>query len=692
MVMISKLLTFIDADFNKRPLLYVTLAFIIGIMAADNGVIHPYAAISFLAACVIGIILLKRGMLIFLLLISFFLAVPYYTYRTGYSPEHIKNFAGTFDYRRMEITGKIAADPDIIRSRGTANIIFEAESFKVRGTPKINTCGLVKLTLKEKIDYGDLNYGDKITVYARFHTPSSPKNPGEFNYRKYLERKRIFLLGVVDQSEGDSLEKTGAGEKNLFVSWTINIKHRLLKVIERTTQGEAAYLIQGVLLGEEDALSLERKQQFRDTGTFHILAVSGFNVALVVAAFFFVMRLLKYKKKFSAAVSIVFVIIFCFTTGCSPSVVRATIICVFALTAVLLERDADIVNLLALSAFLMLVFDPYALFDIGFQLSYIATLGLILLAPKIQEYLGFLPVWLGGAIAVTVSAQLFVAPITVLYFNSFSTLTLPANICIAPFVWFSTVAGFFQAALGTLFIPLGSAVGYINALCVAIMFKVVEFFSSFSFSVLRFSSPGILFFSVYYISVLALVYFRELYKEKPVFNAVIFTFLSAVIWLAVFSEKTGMELTMVSLRNANAVLVTSGKAISALYVDGKIDAYEVERKLLPLMHKKGVNSLSVLVYSAEFEDYVSEFRPRETIKLAELKNRNLRVSGMNDSMIYIGGEIILGGSYGKKNFFIDKEKLVYGLERQTVFFKEVRKKGAFIAKFDGKTRKTAYWK
>ena len=690
--MFSKVLDLFDIEFGKRPLLYIALFFIPGIVAADNGIIHPYAAVSFLAAAILGLLLFRKHVFFFIFLITFFFSVPYCYYRSNYPTEHIKNFAEVLDYRRVEISGQIAADPDIIRSSGTANIILEAESIKLKDTPKISICGRVKITLKEKIGYGELNYGDRLTVYARFHSPSMPKNPGEFNYRKYLARKNIYLIGTVDQKTGDSLEKTGVGKRNPFTFWTINLKHRLLYVIEKTTPGEAAYLVQGVLLGEEDALSSERKQQFRDTGTFHILAVSGFNVALVVAAFFFVMRLLKYGKKFSAFISIIFVLVFCFITGCSPSVVRATIICVFALTAVLLERDADIINLLALSALLMLLFEPDNLFDIGFQLSYISTLGLILLASKIEVYLGFLPRWLRGALTVTLSAQLFVAPVTVLYFNSFSTLTLPANLCIAPFVWFSTVAGFFQAVLGTLFIPAGNLVGFINSLSVAAMFKVVEFFSGFSFSVLRFASPDLIFFLIYYTAVVSLVYFKVLYNEKPVLGAVIFAFLSVVVWLGVFTVKVELEVTLLSLRKAKAALVRIGTDSSVLYVDGKIDGYEVERKLLPLLHKSGINTLNVLIYSEELEEYLPEFRVKEKIKTTELKNKKLQLEGRGDTVIGLGGDLLLAGRKGQERFILDKEKLVFGKDRQTVFFKEVKKNGAFTLLYNDKTEAGYYLK
>jgi len=689
---IGKYLELIDIEFNKRPLLYVTVAFMLGILAQDQGILNPFAALSFFSASILALLVLKKKALFFLLLSAFFFAVPYAYFRESYPPEHLKNISQMFDYRRVEITGVITEDPEIITSRGAAGIILEAESVKLRATPKINICGRVKVTLKEKIDYGALNYGDRLTVYARFHAPAVPKNPGEFNYRKYLERKKIFLLGSVDQETGDSLEKIGVGHKNPFVAWTIKMKHHLLKVIAATTPGEAAGLVQGVLLGEEEALSAERQQQFRDTGTFHILAVSGFNVALVVAAFFFILRLLKYGKKFSAATSIFFVIIFCFITGCSPSVVRATLICVFALTAVLLERDADIVNLLALSALLMLFIDPNTLFDIGFQLSYISTLGLILLASKIQKYIGFLPTWLGGALAVTLAAQLFVAPVTVYYFNYFSTLTLPANLCLAPFVWFSTVAGFLQAAAGTLFLPLGSAIGFVNAFSVKAMFVVVEFFSGFSFSIYRFSSPGLLFFFVYYISVLLLIYFKDLYQERPAFTVVLLALLSVLVWFKVFTPAAEMEINIMALRSGKAVLVYAGKEAAVLYSEGKVDSYEVGRKILPLLHKKGVNRLSLLIYSAELKDYLTEFRAKELLKLSELDTKAFKIKGENGAVICAGGGGLLAGSFKQQSFFIDREKLVFGEDRRTIYFKETKKNGAFTAVFDGKNWKSGYFK
>ncbi len=663
-------------EFYKRPVLYAALCFIAGIAAASKNLLHPFAALAFLCAALLGFILMRKAFPLFLIAFFFFSAIPYYSWMTGYPAGHIKDYAACFGWNRAEVTGRIVADPDIVRSTGTANILLEIESFKVKGLPETRTFGTVKLALKEKIEYGDLNYGDRIRVSARFHVPGAPKNPGEFNYKRYLARKGIFLTGIIEPAAGDTLEKLGEGKKNLFVFWTINIKHRLLLSLLKTTRGEAAFMIQGVLLGEDSGLSAERKQQFRDTGTFHILAVSGFNVALVVAAFFFVLRFLKYKKKISAGVSIIFVIVFCFVTGCSPSVVRASLICVFALLGVLLERDADIINLLALSALLMLFAAPDTLFDIGFQLSYVSTLGLILLAARVEEYLSFLPRLIAGAAAVTISAQLFVAPVSALYFNSFSLVTLPANLCIAPFVWFSTVAGLIQAVLGLVFIPAGILIGYVNSWAVLFMFKVVEFFSSFSFALFRVAAPGFFFLLVYYSAVLTLVYFKKLYCEKPALLAVLSGLMALVIWLNIFTAGPEPEITILALRNSRGVFASCGPEASVLYIEGRADAYEVERKILPLLHSKGVNKLGALVYSADFEPFVAEFRPKTALKLEASGEKTVGFPCRGGGVIYAGGKAPLSGSFFGENFFADKEKLVFGRKRTMVFYKETKKSGA----------------
>ena len=666
----------LEAEFYKRPVLYAALGFIFGIVAASRNLFHPYAALAFLSATLLIFLLFRKAFPVFFTVALFFLAVPYFSWMNNYPAGHIKNYQDSFGWTRAGVTGRLVADPEIVRSSGTTNLLMEAESFKVKGLPKIDTSGLIKITLKEQPEYGQLNYGDRISVYGRFHVPREPKNPGEFNYKRYLERKGIFLTGTIDRKEGDILENLGEGSKNIFIAATINIKHRLLLSILKTTPGEAASLVQGIFLGEDSGLTAERKQQFRDTGTFHILAVSGFNVALVVATFFYIMRLLKYKRKFSAGVSMVFVIVFCFVTGCSPSVVRASLICVFALLAVLLERDSDLINLLALSALLMLLVDPNTLFDIGFQLSYVSTLGLVLLAARVEEYLFFLPRWFCGAIAVTVSAQLFVAPVSALYFNSFSTLTLPANLCLAPFVWFSTVAGLIQSVIGLLFVPAGALIGYANSLSVFLIFKVVEYFSSFSFSLLRVAAPGLVFIIFYYSAVLNLVYFKKNYETKPAWLAAGTGSLALFIWLNVFTVAPALEITVLSLRNAKAVFVSEGQAASAFYIEGKVDAYEVERKILPLMHSKGVNKLKVLVYSPEFEPFVAELRPEVAIKIEESESRSVSFTGRGGGIIYAGGRTPLSGSRGGENFFVDKEKLVFGNKRTTVLYKDAKKQGA----------------
>jgi hypothetical protein len=279
-----------------------------------------------------------------------------------------------------------------------------------------------------------------------------------------------------------------------------------------------------------------------------------------------------------------------------------------------------------------------------------------------------------------------------MYFNSLSTLTLPANLLIAPFVWFSTVAGFLQAVTGLIFLPAGSIIGFINALSVNAMFKIVEYFSAFSFAVLQVSSPGLFFLPVYYTAVFALVYFKELYKEKTVLAAVLFGLLAAAVWLNIyFTGAAKCELTVFSLRNAKAVLVHAGSGSSVLYVEGKIDAYEADRKLLASLRKKGINTLSALVYSEEFESYVPEFCPQEKIKLAELKNKSLKITGRGGAVFYIGGKAILSGRLGSQVFYADHEKVIYGGDRQAVYYKEVRKKTAFVVELTPSAAQGKYW-
>src|SRR5262249_32698806 len=178
---------------------------------------------------------------------------------------------------------------------------------------------------------------------------------------------------------------------------------------------------------------------FRRAGVYHVLAVSGFNVAILASAVFVALTFIGVGRRITAVVAMLVVVGFAFVVGAQPSVVRATIMPVLVLLALLLDREASVLNSLALAAIVVLALRPGDLHDPGFQLSFAATAGLVL-APSPRG-------WLLGAVAVSLAAQLAVLPITLSHFNQVSTLGVLANLVVVPLAGLAPVIGIVGVAI-----------------------------------------------------------------------------------------------------------------------------------------------------------------------------------------------------------------------------------------------------
>jgi competence protein ComEC len=201
-------------------------------------------------------------------------------------------------------------------------------------------------------------------------------------------------------------------------------------------------LLAGLLLGDRAELPRDIDDAFRRAGVYHVLAVSGFNVALLAAAVWALCRLARLPRRASAATAIVVVIGFALVVGPSPSVLRAVVMAVLVLAALILERDASVTNSLALAALAILAVRPGDLFDPGFQLSFAATLGIVV-APLPRGAIL-------GALGVSAAAQLAVLPVALAHFNQLSTIGVVANLGVVPLAGAATIVGLVAVGLSFL--------------------------------------------------------------------------------------------------------------------------------------------------------------------------------------------------------------------------------------------------
>ncbi|SHO64755.1 ComEC/Rec2 family competence protein [Algoriphagus zhangzhouensis] len=270
------------------------------------------------------------------------------------------------------------------------------------------------------------------------HLPTeveSPQNPYEFDYKSYLQKSGINFTQFLNE-EGIVLLKAGQGSNG---TWFQRFRISLINQIRRhVPDPEVQDVAIALLLGQKDFLGRDTKAVFRDTGVMHILAVSGLHVGILVTLLFFLAKPFSLKGK-GLRIYLLGVVCciwgYAALTGFSPSVVRASVMFSLITFGQMRERKPSVFNILAFSAMLMIVIDPSVICEVGFQLSYLAVSGIVLLYPLILRW--WLPPNKGldyfwQIVSVSISAQLTTFPLTVFYFHSFPPWFLLANIFVIP--------------------------------------------------------------------------------------------------------------------------------------------------------------------------------------------------------------------------------------------------------------------
>ena len=301
-----------------------------------------------------------------------------------------------------------------------------------------------------------LTYGQSLVVAGEPQKISPPLNPDEFDYQLYMHNK-----GISHQHFIKSGRYFGSGLQNQRVSikgLSLRIRDHLARIIDSSfSDRNTKALMLALMTGQREYFTENIYNSFIQIGIIHVLAISGLHVGIIYMFLIFILNPLsrkKWSKTFSYCLKISILISFAFITGLSPSVMRATLMFVIMIIGKMLNRNTHILNSVFLSFFLLLVIDPFKLFDVGFQLSYSAVLGIILFQPTIYRLINtrFLFInWVWQLTSVSIAAQLGTLPFSLFYFKQFPTYFLLGNIFAIPFISVVTILGFILVL--TSFIP-----------------------------------------------------------------------------------------------------------------------------------------------------------------------------------------------------------------------------------------------
>jgi len=329
-----------------------------------------------------------------------------------------------------------------------------------------------------RVRYGDtVELTGKVSAPERFETDTGRV----FNYPAYLAARgvthQMFYPDVV-------ITDTGGGSfitRNLF-----HLKEAFLDGARSVVPEPHVSLLGGLVVGAQEAMGDELVDAFRVVGLIHIVVLSGYNITIVAES---IMRALGFLSKHVRAIAgATGIILFVILTGATATIVRAGIMALLVILARSTGRTYEIVRALVVTAFLMVFYNPYVLlFDPSFQLSFLATLGLVVLVPFLERAFAWIRVSSGlrSIILATIATQIFVLPLLLFQVGMVSLVSIPVNILVLPLVPTIMLFGLFTGVIGFIHSALAIPFGFVSYGLLGYVLKVVEWFSQLSFASVR---------------------------------------------------------------------------------------------------------------------------------------------------------------------------------------------------------------
>ena len=638
-------------------LIQIVLAFVTGIAIGNylpSCFFLLYAGI--ILTFLISVFLLRKTKLFsYFILFSFFLLGILHLQNSNLiSPSDISHFIPG----KCRLLGTIINEPEIGKFR--TKLILRAEEFQNSPpTNQIKVTGKVWISVRHPhTAIKAFHYGDRVKIEnANLSQPSPPANPGEFDFRNWLARQKIYT--VVESvrrkypsgNERDikikitDLEKIGERRLNPFLRYSCFLRRKIENFIEKVVAGEPeSSIIKAMTLGKK-GLPDFIKTPFLKTGIFHILVVSGLHVGFVIL---FVALFTPFlSSKWKEIITILTVIFYCLLTGAAPPVLRASLMAIIYFFGLLLNRESNPYLAIAFAGFIILFFKPSQLFAPGFQLSFIITLGILFFSPYLMEKLPKkFPSFLKGIIAVPIAAQITAFPLLAFHFHYFSLLAPLTNIILIPLAGLNVGLSFLTIIFGSLFLNLGLILGATVYLFTYLLFKLTKLFAQFPFAYQEIGHFSLLWLFCYYLFLILLfklTHFRcepvvvELARQKQSNlchykgsakkgnSWYALSFILLLIFLLLAEGLTRMRsgnftLTVLKVPDGNCIFIRFPDKKNLLIIGDENNYRSVEKVIKPFLWSQSVSTLDYLLLDRAGDNHLGSlselsrsFRIREII-------------------------------------------------------------------------------
>lgn len=357
--------------------------------------------------------------------------------------------------------------------------------------------------------YPPHNYGDEVLITGILQKPGQIE---DFHYDRFLSR-----YGVYSVMYRSKIETLSSGNGHSFFSYLYSLKNRFESQINRLYPEPHASFMAGLITGSRRGIPEHLLKDFQTTGLTHIIAISGYNISIVIAIIGSFLFFLPLKHRFIP--SVLAIVFFTLFVGASPSVVRAAIMGALGLFALRVGRQSHSFIAILLTGTLMVSWNPKFLwYDAGFQLSFLSVLGLSYLAPFLDRLFAFVPHTLGlrESLQMTIAAQLAAVPLIVILFGQFSLVAPLANVLVAPFIPLAMLFGFLGTVISFFSFPLGLFVAYLGWGALEFIIRITQFFAEVPYALLETGSVHDAFVWGYYVVLIVGVYVVFLLRGKRI--------------------------------------------------------------------------------------------------------------------------------------------------------------------------------
>lgn len=588
----------------------------------------------------------------------------------------IKYYEGMFENKyknikesdKISIIGTIVSDPQ--EKEYKTKYILKIDT--INSSKKYKNTKVILYTKKEK---ETLKYGDKIELVGNFKLAQERRNPGGFDYRFYLKTKKIY--GIVTTKNTKKLKENNANIISMIANKTSNvIKNQSKKLLENK---EACLLI-GLLIGDTDEIDEETKEDFRNSNLTHMLAVSGLHVSYILLAVNYIITKVKTHKKLSKIIVMLLILFFILVTGATPSVLRTGIMTIYLTLGSIFYRRISIFSSLNISLLIIIIMNPYSLFDIGLQLSYAGTIGIVYLYPIIKEKIYNK----ANSILITISANIVIIPIMMYNFNTISLTFFISNLLAGPIIGIIIILGFSIIIVSLIFFPIANIFSKILNLLIILFLNTAKACANLPFSKIFIITPTLKFIFLYY-CLLVFIIIKERtqirinikLRNKVIAILIILVIINPIKYFSNIKQ-SNLKIYFVDVGQGDSTCIVTPKN-KVILIDGggnsKDENYDIGKQtLLPYLLDKKINKIDYCIVShfdsdhcgglmyilknlkvkniiigKQYEEYENY---KEFIKIAKDKKINIRV-------VEAGEKITI-----EKNLYIDvlwpinREKMV----------------------------------